>query len=75
MCSQQFDTDVSDDFEEGGPVDAFFRNDYLHWLEAICLMRSLSEGVASILNLRSLIEVCNYIHHVKMSINGLDWLK
>lgn len=77
MCSQQLDTDVSDDFEEDGPVDAFFRNHYLHWLEAICLLRSVSEGVA-ILKLRSLIEVCNYIHqeeHQWFGIAKMNYLQ
>ncbi|KAJ6008434.1 hypothetical protein N7540_012410 [Penicillium herquei] len=44
-----------EDLQDGGLVGSFFRNDYLHWLEAHSLSRSLSEGVASILRLEILL--------------------
>ncbi|PYH88849.1 hypothetical protein BO71DRAFT_423415 [Aspergillus ellipticus CBS 707.79] len=44
------------DFEEGGPVGVFFRKNHLHWLEAMSLLRKLSEGITSMLKLKSLIE-------------------
>lgn len=58
MCSDSFCASIPDDFTEGGAIEAFLRNNYLHWLEAISLMRSMSEGTASILKLERLIEVC-----------------
>ncbi|KAJ5793677.1 hypothetical protein N7457_000276 [Penicillium paradoxum] len=56
MCSRRVFADVPGDFEEGGPVDTFFRNNYLHWLEAISLLRSISEGITSMLKLDALIK-------------------
>jgi hypothetical protein len=56
-CSQ-VRAEFPDDFAEGGAVDAFFRNNYLNWLEAISLLKSVSKGISSILKLESVIEVC-----------------
>ncbi|KAJ5903564.1 hypothetical protein N7504_005947 [Penicillium tannophilum] len=56
MCSHQFCASIFDAFREGGAVDAFFGNNYLHWLEAISLMRSMPEGTALILKLERFIE-------------------
>ncbi|KAJ5554676.1 hypothetical protein N7513_004635 [Penicillium frequentans] len=56
MCSDKFCASMSDDYAEGGAIDAFFSNNYLHWLEAISLMKSMSEGTTSILKLEKLIE-------------------
>lgn len=61
MCSRRVCAEVPGDFEEGGPVDAFFCNNYLHWLEAMGLLRSLSEGIASMLKLTVWIQVCRHI--------------
>ncbi|KAJ5629298.1 hypothetical protein N7528_002955 [Penicillium herquei] len=47
-----------EDLQENGSVGFFFRNNYLHWLEAHSLSRSLSDGVASMLRLESLVTVC-----------------
>ncbi|KAJ5986656.1 hypothetical protein N7451_011021 [Penicillium sp. IBT 35674x] len=55
-CSHQFCANSIDDFTEGDTIEAFLRNNYLHWLEAISLMKSMSEGTASILKLEKLIE-------------------
>lgn len=51
------------DLQDSGSVDTFFRNDYLHWLEALSLLRSLSDGVASILELESLLKVSFHQHN------------
>jgi nucleoside-triphosphatase THEP1 len=47
-----------EDLQDSGSVGIFFHNNYLHWLEALSLSRSLSEGVASMLKLESLLKVC-----------------
>lgn len=47
-----------EDLQDSGSVGIFFHNDYLHWLESLSLSRCLSEGVASILRLESLLKVC-----------------
>ena len=46
------------DLQENGSVGMFLRQDYLHWLEALSLSRSFSDGVASMLRLESLLKVC-----------------
>ncbi len=45
------------DFRYGGSIDVFLRQNYLHWLEALSLLRCISEGTASILELERLFEV------------------
>ncbi|XHG01713.1 hypothetical protein AWENTII_005081 [Aspergillus wentii] len=59
ICYRQVCTSVLNDFAEGGPVDVVFCKNYLHWLEAIGLLRSVSGGIVSILKLENLIEVCD----------------
>lgn len=46
------------DLHASSLVDAFFRNNYLQWLEALSLLKILSKGVASIVKLESLLKVC-----------------
>ncbi|PCG88151.1 NACHT nucleoside triphosphatase [Penicillium occitanis (nom. inval.)] len=47
-----------EDLQDGSSVGNFFRNDYLHWLEALSLSRSLTAGLASLLRLEKLLKVC-----------------
>jgi hypothetical protein len=58
-------TNVTDKFlQDSGPIMNFLCRDYLHWLEALSLLRSLPEGVASMLKLESFLMVrsprCNH---------------
>jgi DNA-binding transcriptional regulator GbsR (MarR family) len=46
-----------DDLQESGSVGTFFHINYLHWLEALSLLRGLSAGVVSMIRLQSLLEV------------------
>ncbi|KAJ5874626.1 uncharacterized protein N7529_003056 [Penicillium soppii] len=46
-----------DDLQESGSVGTFFHINYLHWLEALSLLRGLSAGVASMIRLQNLLEV------------------
>ncbi len=48
---------VDKDLRDGGSIDAFLRETYLYWLEALSLQKSMSGGVASMLALEALIEV------------------
>ncbi|KAJ5223161.1 uncharacterized protein N7469_009401 [Penicillium citrinum] len=41
------DKNATEDLQENSLVGDFFRQDYLHWLEALSLSRSLSDGVVS----------------------------
>jgi hypothetical protein len=43
--------------KEGGCVDAFLQHKYLHWLEALSILGSLSQGIAAILKLEGLLQV------------------
>jgi hypothetical protein len=45
------------DLEDGGSIARFLRDTYLHWLEALSLHKSISEGVASMLGLEGLLQV------------------
>ncbi|KAJ5631709.1 uncharacterized protein N7484_011809 [Penicillium longicatenatum] len=45
-----------EDLQDSGALGTFLRQDYLHWLEALALTRSLSDGVASMLRLESLLK-------------------
>ncbi|KAJ5708529.1 NACHT-domain-containing protein [Penicillium malachiteum] len=46
-----------EDLEEGGLIEKFLRKDYLHWLEALSLLRSVSIGVLMMLKLESFLAV------------------
>ncbi|KAL2137636.1 hypothetical protein VTI28DRAFT_8723 [Corynascus sepedonium] len=46
---------ASRDLQDGGLVDTFLREKYLYWLEALSLLKRMSEGVASMLELEDLI--------------------
>jgi hypothetical protein len=48
------------DLRDGGSIDAFLRQNYLHWLEALSLLRGISGGTASMLKLKKLFEVSFY---------------
>lgn len=45
------------DLQDGGSIDTFLREKYLYWLEALSLLRSMPEGIASILELEKLVKV------------------
>ena len=55
-CSPSKNT--NEDLQECGSVGIFFRQVYLHWLEALSLLKSLPEGVAAMLKLEDLLNVC-----------------
>ncbi|KAJ5681613.1 NACHT-domain-containing protein [Penicillium maclennaniae] len=44
------------DLQDCSLIDSFLRQKYLHWLEALSLLRSMSEGVASMLRLEGLLQ-------------------
>jgi len=50
-------TKQQDVFQDGGAIDAFLRQHYLHWLEALSLCRSMSQGVLSMAKLDSILQV------------------
>jgi hypothetical protein len=45
------------DLQDGGKVDAFLCERYLYWLEALSLLRRMSEGVFAVAKLEGLLEV------------------
>lgn len=60
MCYSHLHDPGLDYFADDGPIDAFFSKHFLHWLEAISLMRSISQGTSLISELQYLIPVCIY---------------
>jgi len=46
-----------DALQNGGVIDSFLRKHYLHWLEALSLCRSMSQGILSMVNLESILQV------------------
>jgi hypothetical protein len=46
-----------DDIQDGGAVNKFLRVKYLYWLEALSLLRRVSEGVLSMDKLEGLLQV------------------
>jgi hypothetical protein len=51
------DKNANNDLKDGGLVDNFLRRNYLYWLEALSLCRSISEGVLSTAKLEALVQV------------------
>ncbi|KAK3984174.1 putative vegetative incompatibility protein [Cladorrhinum sp. PSN332] len=45
-----------DVFQDGGIIDDFLRQHYLHWLEALSLCRSMSQGIISMAKLESILQ-------------------
>jgi hypothetical protein len=50
-------TSANGDLQDGGSVDRFFRQSCLHWLEALSLLRNMSEGILSMATLERLLQV------------------
>jgi nucleoside phosphorylase len=61
LCDSNLTSSASYDnaLHDGGIVDVFLRKNFLYWLEALSLCKSMSKGVASIAKLRSLVQVCS----------------
>jgi hypothetical protein len=57
LCDCSSSRDANDDVQDGGSVDRFLRQHYLHWLEALSLCRTMSEGVRTMAKLEALIQV------------------
>jgi hypothetical protein len=51
------DKNALDDFKDNGSVDNFLCRNYLYWLEALSLYRSMSEGMLSIAKLEAFVQV------------------
>jgi hypothetical protein len=48
---------LSSEIFDWAAVDTFLQQSYLHWLEALSLLRSISRGIAAILKLEKIIQV------------------
>ncbi|KAK4149570.1 vegetative incompatibility protein HET-E-1 [Chaetomidium leptoderma] len=56
---------AANDLKDDGSVDKFLRRSYLHWLEAVSLLRSTSEGIASLLRLEGLLQISQLAYFVR----------
>jgi archaellum biogenesis ATPase FlaH len=57
LCDDNNGDNINNAIEEGGPVDVFLRCHFLHWLEALSLLRSIPEGILAIMRLKNLLMV------------------
>jgi len=48
------------DLQGGGSIDTFLRQKFIYWLEALSLLKCMSEGLSSILELKRLSEVSSW---------------
>ena len=55
LCDSGKTARRDDDLQDGGAVDNFLKEKYLHWLEALSLLRSMSEGVLAMKKLENLL--------------------
>jgi hypothetical protein len=53
------------DLQDGGSVDKFLRRGYLHWLEALSLLKSMSEGMLSMTKLDAILQVRQIDRHME----------
>ena len=49
--------------QDNGPVHRFLKTHFLHWLEALGLMKKTSDGVLAIMDLEFLLEVSSSLYH------------
>lgn len=52
-------TQVNNILQDNGNVHGFIREKYLHWLECLSLLRSMSEGVNAVQKLEALVVSCS----------------
>jgi hypothetical protein len=50
---------------DNGTIDVFLKEHFLHWLEALSLLKRMSEGVLSIIKLTGLLTVSYYLNKVE----------
>jgi hypothetical protein len=50
---------------DDGAIDAFLRKHFLHWLEALSLMKAISDGVLAIAKLIGLLTVSYHLIKVE----------
>lgn len=54
--------------DDGGCVDRFLRQKYLHWLESLGILGCVSEGITAMLKLEGLLHVSLYFNSENISI-------
>ena len=57
-CHKKKDLDI----DERGCVGDFLQKKYLHWLEALSILGSISQGIAAMLKLEGLLQVSNCLY-------------
>ncbi|KAK1241360.1 hypothetical protein MKX08_001334 [Trichoderma sp. CBMAI-0020] len=55
LCDHNISDNMKVALQEGGLIDAFLRHHFLHWLEALSLLRGMSEGILAIARLTDLL--------------------
>lgn len=67
----------NDRVRDGDRVHLFLKRHFLHWLEALSLIGKISESIATIGSLHSLLAVCQSTTHIRYYANGAvsRWMK
>lgn len=66
---------ANEGFRENDLISGFLLEDFLHWVEALSLLRSLAKGIASMIALECFLKVCflNGGHKRKLKLNIIDY--
>lgn len=66
---------ANEGFRENNLISGFLLEDFLHWVEALSLLRSLAKGIASMIALECFLKVCflNGGHKRKLKLNIIDY--
>ncbi|KAK3364118.1 hypothetical protein B0T25DRAFT_620386 [Lasiosphaeria hispida] len=63
-----------DVFQDGGIIDNFLRTHYLHWLEALSLCRSMSQGILSMAKLESILQLPSLVYDMRRFVLYCGWV-
>ena len=59
--------------QDDGPVHQFLKTHFLYWLEAMSLIKKMSDGVVAIMDLECILKVSNsFYHHCRKTAEFLD---
>ncbi|KAL7920860.1 hypothetical protein ACQKWADRAFT_152275 [Trichoderma austrokoningii] len=64
LCHYNKSNNIKNALQKGGLIDIFLRRHFLHWLEALSLLRSMSEGILTMAKLTDLL--AKYMPHREM---------
>ncbi|KAI1378090.1 NACHT domain-containing protein [Hypoxylon crocopeplum] len=81
-CQRGSQAQYDDGFQDGGVIDRFLRRHYLHWLESLCILESVPQGILAMTKLKELLlgsttqvselvqDAYRFIRHNKLAIES-----